>query len=321
LSTQTSINLLYSHATARTTRFIVNKFLWYDLLMSDIKEIKIDDPDYPAELKKISDAPKVLYYRGDFISKKDSCFGIVGTRRTSVYGQQATLQLTGELVDAGITIVSGMAPGIDTFAHQTCVQKNARTIAVLGTGLDEKSIYPQQNLQLSRDIIKNGGCLISEYPPGTPGYPNNFRQRNRIVSALSLGVLVVEAKEKSGSLITAGFAKLQQKKLFAVPGPIYSLNSKGPNKLIKEGATLVESAQDIFDVLGIEKVKSTQTKISGENEIESAILLAIKEEPLYIDKIIEKTKLSPSIVVTHLALMEISGKVRNLGGNTYSLNN
>ena len=220
-----------------------------------------------------------------------------------------------------------MAPGIDTFAHKSCVEKGTRTIAVLGTGLDEKSIYPQQNLNLSRKIIETGGCLISEFSPGTPGYPNNFRQRNRIISALSLGVLVVEAKEKSGSLITAGFAKIQQKKLFAVPGQIFLQNSKGPNKLIKEGATLVESAQDILDVLALSGVeglgiipqKFAKQIFATENIQENLVLQALKEESLYIDKIIEKTKLNASIVATTLALMEISGKIRSLGGNTYSL--
>ena len=193
----------------------------------------------------------------------------------------------------------------------------------MGTGLDEKSIYPQQNVQLSRDIIKNGGCLISEFKPGTPGYPNNFRQRNRIISALSLGVLVVEAKEKSGSLITAAYAKKQNKKLFAVPGPIFSLNSAGPNKLIKEGATLVESAQDILDVLEIDPRTAQRVEpfaATAENTTENLILQALKEQSLYIDKIIEKTKLSAPAAASTLALMEISGKIRNLGGNVYSLN-
>ena len=220
--------------------------------MEDIREVKITDKNYPKLLKKISTAPKVLYYKGVLPQENEICIGVVGTRRPSVYGQQVTLQITGELADAGITVISGMAPGIDTYAHTACVEKGARTIAVLGTGLNEKSIYPQENLELSRNIIKYGGCLISEFKPGTPGYPSNFAQRNRIISALSLGVLVVEAKEKSGSLITAGYAKIQKKKLFAIPGPIYTLNAKGPNKLIKEGATLVESAQDVLDVLGLE---------------------------------------------------------------------
>lgn len=287
--------------------------------MDEIKEIKITDEHYPAELKKIPSAPKILYYRGEFLKPDELCLAIVGTRRASPYGKQVTLDLTRDISEEQITIVSGLAPGIDTFAHQTCVENKKRTIAVLGTGLDEKSIYPQQNVSLAENIIKQGGCLISEYPPGTPGYPNNFRQRNRIISGLSLGVVVVEAKEKSGSLITANFAKLQNKKLFAVPGPIYTLNSQGPNKIIKEGGTLVESAQDIFDVLGIEKQK-VAPKEETKNPTEKAILLAIKEEALYIDKIIEKTKLPAPTVATTLALLEISGKVRNLGGNIYSLN-
>ncbi len=287
--------------------------------MDDIKQISIQDEHYPELLKKITNAPKVLYYRGNFITN-ESCFGIVGTRRPSPYGQQVTLQIAGELADTGLSIISGMAPGIDTFAHNMCVEKNKRTIAVLGTGLDEKSIYPQQNIGLSRKIIETGGCLISEFSPGTPGYPNNFRQRNRIISALSLGVLVVEAKEKSGSLITAKFAKDQHKKLFAIPGPIYTLNSKGPNKLIKEGATLVESAQDILDVLGIEPQKVSKQIFAAENSNEKLILDVLKEEALAVDNIIERTKLNASVIATTLALMEISGKIRNLGGNTYSLN-
>ena len=288
--------------------------------MEEIKEIKITDEDYPESLKKISDAPKVLYYKGNIEVLRRSCFAVVGTRRPSSYGQQATLQITGELVDAGLVIVSGMAPGIDTFAHTICVEKKQPTIAVLGSGLGEKVIYPQQNLELSRQIVKQGGCLISQYPPTMPGLSHQFPERNRIVVALSMGVLVVEAKEKSGSLITARLAKEQHKKLFAVPGPIYTLNSKGPNKLIKEGATLVESAQDILDVLGIEPPTFDRPSAGeGENETEDLILMALKEGALYIDKIIEKTKLSPSTIATSLALMEISGKIRNLGGNTYSL--
>lgn len=292
--------------------------------MEDIKIVKINDEEYPESLRKISDPSKVLYYRG-VLPKNENCVAIVGTRRPSEYGQRATLQIAGELSQAGIVVVSGMAPGIDTFAHKACVENGARTIAVLGTGLDEKSIYPQQNLQLSRDIVKNGGCLISEFAPGAPGYPNNFRQRNRIVSGLSLGTLIVEAKEKSGSLITAGFAKIQRKKLFAVPGPIYTLNSAGPNKLIKEGATLVESSRDILDVLEISPVSNSielDTEFNhaqAENSKEAAILTALKEESLYIDKIIEITKLPAPVVGSTLALMEISGKIRRLGGNTYTI--
>ena len=290
--------------------------------MDNIQTINIEDKNYPELLKKISNAPKVLYYRGVLPTNQENCFAIVGTRRPSLYGQQATIEITGQLADANATIVSCMAPCIDTFAHKACVEKGKRTIAVLGTGLDEKSIYPQQNVQLSRDIMSTGGCLISEYPPETPGYPSNFSQRNRIVSGLSLGVLVVEAKEKSGSLITAQYAKVQKKQLFAVPGPIHTLNAKGPNTLIKEGATLVESAQDILSVLGIDSnaLAKNDNVATAENSQEQLIFVALQEGSLYIDAIIEKTNLSAPIVGSTLALMEISGKIRHLGGNIYSLN-
>src|SRR3989344_2056640 len=181
--------------------------------MDNIQTFNIEDKNYPELLKKISNAPKVLYYRGVLPTNQENCFAIVGTRRPSLYGQQATIEITGQLADANATIVSGMAPGIDTFAHQAVVEKGKRTIAVLGTGLDEKSIYPQQNLDLSRKIIENGGCLISELPPGTHGSKLTFPKRNRIISALSLGTVVIEAKEKSGSLITARYAIAQHKKL------------------------------------------------------------------------------------------------------------
>jgi len=288
--------------------------------MQEIREIKITDAKYPESLKKIPDAPPVLYYRGNFDAVHETCIAIVGTRRPSSYGQQAALQIAGELADTGVIIVSGLAPGIDTFAHRSCVERKKKTIAVLGTGLDEKSIYPQQNLKLSRNIIENGGCLISELPPGTHGSKFTFPKRNRIISGLSLGVLVVEAKEKSGSLITAEYAAAQGKKLFAVPGPIFSSNAKGPNRLIKNGAVLVESASDIVDVLGIEhSFAQTFKNVSASTPQEVAILTVLKEDQLYIDAIIEKTKLQASVVATTLALMEISGKIRSLGGNTYAV--
>ena len=289
--------------------------------MQEIKIVKISDKSYPATIKNLSDAPGVLYYRGVLPTPEETCIAVVGTRRPSDYGQQATIEIAGGLADADVTVVSGMAPGIDTFAHRTCVERGKRTIAVLGSGLDESAIYPQQNLELSRQIVKNRGCLISEYPPTKPGLSHQFPERNRLVVALSLGVVVVEAKEKSGSLITARLANEQKKKLFAVPGLIYTLNSIGPNKLIKAGATLTESAQDILDVLGIDCLKPDVKHFwEAESTEEQLIFTALQEESLYIDKIIEKTKLPAPIIASQLALMEISGKVRNLGGNTYSLN-
>jgi DNA processing protein len=230
------------------------------------------------------------------------------------------LQISGELIDQGITVVSGLAPGIDTFSHKAVVEKKKRTIAVLGTGLDEKSIYPQTNLILSRKIIEYGGCLISELPPKTSGSKFSFPRRNRIISGLSSGVLVIEAKEKSGSLITANFAIKQNKKLFAVPGPIYSLNSAGPNKLIKNGAKLVQNLNDVLTELNLKQLELIKEKVEAKNPEEKLVLEALKEGSLHIDKIIEKTKLNSSIAVSTLALMEVSDKVKNLGANIYSLN-
>jgi len=289
--------------------------------MEEIKTITIKDEKYPAELKKISDAPKILYYRGILPRLNESCIGIVGTRRPSPYGQQATAHITHGLADAGLTIISGMAPGIDTFAHKTCVERNARTIAVLGTGLDQKSIYPQENIKLAEKIIETGGCLISEFEPGTHGSKFTFPKRNRIISALSLGVVVIEAKEKSGSLITAHYAKRQGKKIFAVPGQIFMANATGPHSLIKEGALLVHQINDIIKELNVNPlfIKKNEKQII-ENGDEALILNILKEESLPIDKIIERTHLNASTVATKLALMEISGTIRNLGGNTYCVN-
>ncbi len=289
--------------------------------MEEIKKISIKDRNYPKLLKKIKNAPTVLYYKGKVPQNDENCFAIVGTRMASVYGKQVTWEIAGNLADAGFVIVSGLAPGIDTFAHQAAVERKKRTIAVLGTGLDEKSIYPKENIKLAKEILENCGCLISEYPPGTPGTQFTFPQRNRIISGLSLGVLVVEAKQKSGALITANFAFEQKRKVFAIPGPIYSLNSKGCHYLIKGGAKLVESAKDILEELNFKLEKSGEINkvITGENKEENLILSTLKEEALHIDKIIEKTKLSAATVAATIAILEIKNKVKNLGGNIYAI--
>ena len=285
----------------------------------EIKQVSIEDKNYPESLKNIKNPPKVLYYRGSFIKEEEKLFAIVGTRIPSDYGKEVTLKISSELAESSITIISGMAPGIDSIAHKAVVEKGMRTIAVLGTGLDEESIYPKDNIGLSREIIENGGCLISELPPGTRGSKFTFPKRNRIVSGLSSGVLVVEAKEKSGSLITAKYAKEQEKNLFAIPGSIFSSNSKGTNSLIKEGAKIVTSTNDILETLDISDVE-LKGNLLIEDADEKLIINQLKEESLDINKIIEKTGLSPSAVATKLALMEISGTIRNLGGNTYALN-
>ena len=286
-------------------------------MTNEIRTTNIQDENYPKLLKGIKNAPEVIYYRGEMKSE-ENCFAVVGTRRFSPYGKQVALEMAGDLAEAGLIIVSGLAPGIDTFAHTATVERRKRTIAVLGTGVDEKSIYPQSNLKLAQKILETGGALISEYPPDQRGTQFTFPQRNRIISGLSLGILVVEAKQKSGALITAHYAFEQNRKVFAIPGPIHSLNSKGCHYLIKRGAKLVESANDILKDLNL-PLKELSSFYEGETEEENLILNVLKEEVLDIDKIIEKTKLSAAKVASTLAILEIKGKVRNLGGNTFAL--
>lgn len=283
-----------------------------------MKKISIDDKEYPKLLKGIKDPPEILYVIGEILSD-DSCFATVGTRRFSPYGKQVALEIAGDLTDAGLTVVSGLAPGIDTFAHGAAVERGKRTIAVLGTGLDERSIYPQSNMKLAREILKTGGCLISEYPPGTPGSRFTFPQRNRIISGLSLGTLVIEAKQKSGALITANYAFSQKRKVFAIPGSIHSLNSKGCHYLIKKGAKLVDNANDILQELNLPTKSTRPGLIEMDAGEENLILDSLKQRPLYIDKIIEKTKLPTATIASTLAILEIKGKVRNLGRNIYAL--
>jgi DNA processing protein len=286
-----------------------------------IKVIDIKDNKYPKSLKEIKNAPKKLYYRGN-LEENEKLFAIVGTRNPSLYGKEVTIKFSQYLCEAGLIIVSGFATGIDTFAHETVVENKKKTIAILGTGLDERSIYPKSNLLLAKKILENNGCLISEYPQGTRGTKFTFPQRNRIISGISLGVLVVEAKEKSGALITAEIALKQNKKVFAVPGPINSSNSKGPNNLLKnKKAIFVDCPQDILEHLNIEykENKISNKNLEEENSYENIILNVLAKESLHIDKIIEKTKLSSSQVASTLAILEIKGKVINLGGNNYAI--
>ena len=287
-------------------------------MADEIKTTNIQDENYPKLLKGIKNAPEVIYYRGEMKSD-ENCFAVVGTRRFSPYGKQVALEMAGDLAEAGLIIVSGLAPGIDTFAHTAAVERRKRTIAVLGTGVDEKSIYPQSNLKLAQKILETGGALISEYPPDQRGTQFTFPQRNRIISGLSLGILVVEAKERSGALITAEWAKKQGRKIFAIPGPIHSLNSRGCHYLIKQGAKLVERANDILKELNLPYSTSGVGYLTGGTPEENLILEVLKEGPLYIDKIIEKTKLSAQKVASNLAILEIKGKVKNLGANVYAV--
>jgi DNA processing protein len=212
-----------------------------------------------------------------------------------------------------------MAHGIDTIAHQTALENNAKTIAVLGTGIDRKSIYPRENIELAEKIIEKGGAVISEFPPGTPGHKSNFPQRNRIVSGLSLGTIVIEAKFRSGALITANHAFQQKRKVFALPGSIYSPNSRGCHLLIKKGAKLVESAEDIINGLQLD-LTIIKKEINPDNEEEKLIIEILRnKKAMGIDEIIEKTKLTPAKTSSTLTGLEIKKIIKNLGGNIFAL--
>jgi DNA processing protein len=290
------------------------------LVKQDIDLITIEDENYPKLLKEIYNPPACLYLRGKFEQTDEFSLGIVGTRKLSHYGQQVTPLLATDLAKAGLTIISGLAKGIDTLAHQAALRTGGRTIAVLGSGLDRKNIYPASNRYLAEKISQNG-AVLSEFPLGTPAQPQHFPQRNRIISGLSLGVLVIEAPEKSGALMTAREALDQNRDIFAVPGPILAQNSLGPNNLIKLGAKLVTEANDILQELNLTLLTNVQKnrKILPDNQEESLILEQLSHEPLHIDKIIIQTKLPAAIVNSTLTLMEMKGKVKNLGGNNYVL--
>lgn len=283
-----------------------------------IRTIDLNSPEYPQALKKIKNPPEKIFYRGELNNLP--CLAMVGSRRFTAYGKQAALEIGRGLARAGLCLVSGLAQGIDSFAHQAALDCQTPTLAILGTGVDDQTLYPQSNLKLAHKILQSGGALISEYPEGTHGTLFSFPQRNRIISALSLGVVVVEAQEKSGSLITADYAKEYQKMLFAVPHSIYTKTSKGCNKLIKEGAYLAESANDILLKLQIKPAKEKKLA-KGQNPTENKIIASLASQAMHVDELIKDTGLPAPQIGAALAILEIKGIVRNLGGNIYTLFN
>jgi DNA processing protein len=256
-----------------------------------------------------------LYVWGSLDIKNKPILAVVGTRHCSNYGKQVTVEFVSKLTEAGFVIVSGLAKGVDTLAHRTALEKNGLTIAVLGSGIDRKNLYPKVNLGLAQEIVKKGGAIISEYPPGTRALYYHFPERNRIIAGLSLGVLVVEAKEKSGALITANHAFSQTKPVFAVPGSIYNPTSSGCHLLIKKGAKIVTSPHDILKYFGISYTKTRMPE--GQTKEEEIILNLLEKKALHIDEIIQLSKIDPVKVIRVLTKLEIEGKVKNLGGNIF----
>lgn len=279
------------------------------------------DKHYPKLLKEIYDPPYIMYIKGELKPEDDFAIGIVGTRRLSTYGQQVTSRLAGELAQSGLTIVSGLAQGVDTLAHLAALENKKRTVAVVGSSLDTQSIFPPANRHLVEKIIAGQGAILSEYPLGSFALKHHFPARNRVISGLSLGTLVVEAPEKSGALITARHALEQNREVFAVPGSIYSEQSLGPNSLIKIGAKLVTCANDVLEELNLKNLaQNIETRqIIADSPEEELILNILSHDPLPVDKIVQETKLETAVVNSTLSLMEMKGKIKNLGGMQYVL--
>ena len=289
------------------------------LARENIEIVVLSDENYPALLKEIHLPPALLYVKGE-LKKDEFTIAVVGPRKISSYGRQVVEQFSRELSQAGMVVVSGMALGTDNLAHRECLKLKNRTIAVLGSGVNQNSVYPSANKKTA-EAIAQCGTVVSEYPFGTPPLKQHFPARNRIISGLSLAVLVIEASEKSGALITANFSLEQNREVFAVPGSVYSLNSVGTNNLIKMGAKLVTNTQEILDELNLSSAAefSKAKEIIPENEQEEIILKKLLEsdEPIHIDKLSKLTAISATEISSVLTLMEMKGKVKNVGGMCY----
>jgi len=285
------------------------------------KFVTLKDDDYPKRLKDIYDPPALLYLRGELRRKDELAVAVVGSRKTSAYGREVTERIGRDLARHGVTVVSGMARGIDSVAHQGALQGGGRTIAVLGCGVDV--IYPSENRNLFHQIIEQG-AVLSEFPMGSPPEAGHFPRRNRIISGLSIGVVIVQASAESGSLITAGYALEQGREIFAVPGNIGAEGSRGTNRLIKEGAKLVESSEDILEEVLPQWRREGEMAQKGEDpvltltEAEKCLYGLLEETPLHIDALIRESQLDPGSVSSLLLNLELKGLISQWPGKCFS---
>lgn len=282
----------------------------------NIRVMTWQDSDYPRRLKEINQSPPVLFVRGSINVEDDWAVAVVGTRRVTPYGRQVAAEIARFLAQNGITVVSGLARGVDAISHQTALQSSGRTIAVLGSGVDV--IYPPEHRKLGEEIIRQG-ALVSDYPVGTQPDGINFPPRNRIISGLSLATVVVEAGEKSGALITAEFAVEQGRDVFAVPGSILTPQSEGTNRLIEQGARPLLKMTEILESLKLEQIPEKQAarKQSPLNPGEKKLLDHLSQEPIHVDELCELTGLPIHDVSATLTMMELKGLVSQVGGMNY----
>jgi len=275
---------------------------------SIVNLIKRDDPQFPPLFREIGNCPEAVYVKGDvgILGEAVLRVAIVGTRKASAVGRKIAEQLAKELAGRGVVIVSGLAFGIDQAAHRGCLAGGGRTVAVLAGGLDK--IYPQEHFSLAEEILEKGGALISEYPPGTPSFAQQFLQRNRLISGLVQAVIIVEAPEKSGALNTAAHALEQNREVFIVPGPINHPNYVGSHRLIRDGATLITGASDILEALGLASNGGQSYKLTPEGE-QVATVINQAGKSLSVDEIYQLTGLPLPVVNQTLALLLVEGAI------------
>ena len=281
-----------------------------------IRILTWDDGEYPAHLKEIEQPPPVLYLRGEVTAEDSWSVGIVGTRGATSYGRQVTEELAGALAHNGVTVVSGLARVVDAVAHNAALKAGGRTLAVLGSGVDR--IYPPEHRQLAERITQQG-AVISDYAPGTAPDSANFPPRNRIISGLSMAIVVVEAGDSSGALITAEFALNQGREVFAVPGMLYAPQSRGPNRLIANGARILLKPSDVLEALDLTRnVERREIRRAVPSDAtEAALLAALSAEPVHVDDIRARLDLPIEKISATLTMMELKGMVRQLGGMNY----
>lgn len=285
---------------------------------SGINILLPESPEYPALLREISDPPQVLFCRGN-LSALRSPLAVVGTRKITNYGKRVTEEIVTPLAKTGVSIVSGLALGIDAAAHWAAIKASGHTVAVLGSGIDDYSIYPATNKRLALEILASGGAIISEFAPGALSLKHHFPIRNRIIAGMTLGTLIIEADLDSGSLITARAALGENREVFAVPGDIFKDTSRGSNNLLKMGARVTSSAEDVAAVLEVEIDNPREALPIPDTPEEAAVILVLKTEPLHIDAIAKESRLDISTVSAMLTILEMKGAVKHLGGMNYVL--
>jgi DNA processing protein len=291
---------------------------WNRVQTAGVTLLTLAEDSYPALLREIPNPPPVLYIKGEILQEDETAIGVVGTRRMTRYGSEMARRLSAGLAAAGMTIVSGLARGIDGIAHREAVDAGGRTLAVLGCGVDR--IYPAEHRRLSEEVIENG-ALISQFPLGTSPDAHNFPERNRLISGMSLGVLVVEAPMKSGALITSSYAADQGRTVFAVPGSALSSSSDGPHQLIRDGAVLAATVDDVLQELNLERrqaVMENRRMLPDATGEEQEILQALDGDPRHIDDIAIDTGINISQLSAMLLQMQLKGMVREVGGQHYA---